>query len=392
MNSLLAPGGTTLRRARRKAKEWSAPKIGSFPWTDVRRTQGFKQFAEPPRCVVSWDAYRGGPTEAPIHTLLEKGNRTKYKDPSQYTRRATRLPVNQSSQRPLSGDSAFLEAPRGRDTASRQRQRRLNGGRPLQDGTAINGGHFPDRPGTADSLTSARSEILSRASARDAGLGSRGGSRGSRRSQPAPWDMLEFLESVERKARQSSIRPSSAEGGPGGRPSFGGTMSTSLGDSHGSMSGLARSPSASSRMSLPARPSTSGGFTTTGSLSFGRDGMTGQFDPERVVILGNVPVTTESADLAAEMGAKFGALCYCSIQPDDSGGPIGWAIVTFDEHGPAASATARGSVTLTVSTGPPEEFGLDAPKGNDMTETCVISIDKLAFKMAEATAAGEYKS
>ena len=77
-------GGTTStrRRRRKKAREWSVPKVGSFPWSDVRRTQGFGEYSKPPRCVVGWDAYQGGAVEVPVHTTLEKGKTTPYKGPA----------------------------------------------------------------------------------------------------------------------------------------------------------------------------------------------------------------------------------------------------------------------------------------------------------------------
>ena len=63
----------------------------------------------------------------------------------------------------------------------------------------------------------------------------------------------------------------------------------------------------------------------------------------------------------------------------------GWAIVTFIEHGPSASASAKGSIVLDINTatGPPEEFGLDQPSGppTQMKTTTTLSIDKLAFKV-----------
>jgi hypothetical protein len=334
LSDLMVPGGSARRRAaRRKAKEWTAAKMGSFPWTDVRRVNGFKQFADPPRCVVSWDAYSGGKTEVPVHTTLEKGNLTKYKKAHDYSKNAPsssgsrRRPA--SKQRPLMGGPDPSLSQRGSNTASRERWRRNNGGRPRQDGTAMS--HFPDgRPSTADSMASSRDAIFSRASARDAGLG---GSRGSGRggTQPSPWDMLEFLESVERKESIPSVRPASSSG----RPSLGGVGggggdrasmngSSSLGDSLGASSGLAMSsPMPSGRLSLPARPSTSAGFTSSGVFSNGSALMTGRFEPERVVILGNVPVATEPSDLAGLLGAVYGPLCYVSIQPSDDGSDIG---------------------------------------------------------------------
>ena len=77
-------GGTTStrRRRRKKAREWSVPKVGSFPWSDVRRTQGFGEYSKPPRCVVGWDAYQGGAVEVPVHSTLEKGKTTPYKGPA----------------------------------------------------------------------------------------------------------------------------------------------------------------------------------------------------------------------------------------------------------------------------------------------------------------------
>ena len=63
----------------------------------------------------------------------------------------------------------------------------------------------------------------------------------------------------------------------------------------------------------------------------------------------------------------------------------GWAIVTFIEHGPSASASAKGSIVLDINTatGPPEEFGLDQPSGppTEIKTTTTLSIDKLAFKV-----------
>ena len=46
-----------------------------------------------------------------------------------------------------------------------------------------------------------------------------------------------------------------------------------------------------------------------------------------------------------------------SIQPADDGGPVGWGIATFVDHGPSAQATARGSVTVDVSVPAEEESG-----------------------------------
>jgi hypothetical protein len=375
----LVPGGSARRRAaRRKAKEWTAPKMGSFPWTDVRRLNGFKQFADPPRCVVSWDAYNGGKTEVPVHATLEKGKRTKYQAP---LRSSSSQHRPRSRQRPLMGGLA--ESAQRSATTSREREQR--GGRVRADGTAMT--HFPPgrRPSTADSMASSRSDIFSRASARDTGLGSRGSSAGH--TQPAPWDMLEFLESVERKERIPSVRTSS-RGDRADRSSLSLSTKSSLGDTFGSASGLAMSSRMpSGRLSLPARPSTSAGFTSSGVLSTGSAAMTGKFEQERVIILGDVPVAVDPADLAAVLGKTFGPLCYVSIQPSDDGGDIGWAIATFIEHGPAASAAAKGRVLLDVSTvtGPPEQFGLDQPCGQPPRSktTATLPIDKLAFKVSQ---------
>ena len=374
-------GGSARRRAaRRKAKEWTAPKMGSFPWTDVRRLNGFKQFADPPRCVVSWDAYQGGKTEVPVHTTLEKGNRTKYKAPRTSSSSSQHRP--RSRQRPLMStldDDAREMAVRS-GGASRESARSNSAGRLRTDGTVIT--HFPDgRPSTADSMASSRSAIFSRASARDGALGSRGSSAG--RSQPAPWDMLEFLESVERKARIPSVRPASR----GGRVSLGASMNSSLGGTLWSSRSELSSPAPAGGLGLPPRPSTSAGFTNRGVLSSGRAAMTGQFEPERVIILTNVPVDIEPVDLAAALSEKFGPLCYVSIQPSDDGSGIGWAIATFTEHGPAASAVAKARVLIDVSTatGPPEEFGLDQPSRKPPTvkTTLTLPIDKLAFKVSQ---------
>ena len=168
-------------------------------------------------------------------------------------------------------------------------------------------------------------------------------------------------------------------------------MNSSLGDTLGASSGLAMSsPVPSGRLTLPARPSTSAGFTSTGLFSTGGATTTGKFEPERVVILGNVPVATEPAELAAALGKRFGPLCYVSIQPSDDGSDTGWAIATFVEHGPSASASAKGSVVLEISTpaGPPEEFGLDEPVGQwpTATTTVTLPIDKLAFKVSKREA------
>eukprot|EP01043_Picozoa_sp_COSAG02_P025343 COSAG02_NODE_1420_length_12692_cov_3.543397_8_plen_449_part_00 len=376
----LVPGGSARRRAaRRKAKEWTAPKMGSFPWTDVRRLNGFKQFADPPRCVVSWDAYNGGKTEVPVHTTLERGKRTKYQAP---LRSSSSQHRPRSRQRPLMGGLA--ESARRSATASREHEHERRGGRVRADGTAMT--HFPPgRPRTADSMASSRSDILSRASARDAGLGSRGSSAG--RTQPAPWDMLEFLESVERKERIPSVRTSS-RGDRADRSSLSMSMNSSLGDTLGSTSCLATgSPTPSGRLSLPARPSTSAGFTSSSVFSTGSTRTTGKFEQERVIVLGDVPVSVDPADLAAVLSKTFGPLCYVSIQPSDDGGDIGWAIATFIEHGPAASAAAKGRVLLEVSTvtGSPEQFGLDLPCGQPprSNTTATLPIDKLAFKVSQ---------
>lgn len=386
---LLVPAGPARRRAaRRRAKKWTAPKMGSFPWTDVRRVNGFKQFADPPRCVVSWDAYNGGKTEVPVHATLEKGQRTPYKAAQSYPKPSSSSSQYRptSRQRPLMGtpDSAEPAVGAHSGAASRNRARRNNGGRPRQDGTSMT--HFPPgRPGTADSMASSRSAILSRASARDAGLGSRGSGAG--RAQPAPWDMLEFLESVERKERVPSVRPpSSALGSRTEQASLGTSLTSSSGSTFGSTSGLGmNSPGPSGRLSLPARPATSAGFTSGGVFSTGSALMTGKFEPERVVVLGDVPVATEPAALAARLGELFGPLCYVSIQPSDDGSDIGWAIATFVEHGPAASAAARGSMRMNITTvtGPPEQFGLDRPCGQPTTTqtAATLPIDKLEYKV-----------
>jgi hypothetical protein len=375
ISSLLGGGSARRRAARRKAKEWTAPKMGSFPWTDVRRLNGFKQFADPPRCVVSWDAYQGGKTEVPVHTTLEKGNRTKYKAPRTSSSSSQHRP--RSRQRPL---MSTLDGDARSGGASRGSARSNSAGRLQTDGTTMT--HFPDgRPSTADSMASSRSAIFSRASARDGALGSRGSSAG--RSQPAPWDMLEFLESVERKERIPAVRPASR----GGRASLGASMNSSLGGTGWPSSTGLSSPAPSGRLSLPARPSTSAGFTSRGVFSTGRAAMTGQFEPQRVIVLANVPVGIEPADLAAALSDKFGPLCYVSIQPSDDGSDIGWAIATFIEHGPAASAAAKARVLIDVSTatGPPEEFGLDEPSGEPPTAktTLTLPIDKLAFKVSQ---------
>jgi hypothetical protein len=377
----LMPGGSVRRRsARRKAKEWTAPKMGSFPWTDVRRLNGFKQFFDPPRCVVSWDAYNGGKTEVPVHTTLERGKRTKYKAPRQSSSSSQHRP--RSRQRPLMGALDDREPVQHSTTASRERERR--GGRVRRDDIAMT--HFPPgRPSTADSMASSRSAILSRASARDAGLRSRGSSAGH--TQPAPWDMLEFLESVECKERIPSVRPAS-RGGSAARSSLSASMNSSLGDTLGSASGLTMSsPMPSDRLRLPARPATSAGFTSSGVFSTGSAAMTGKFEAQRVIILGDVPVAIDPADLAAVLDKSFGPLCYVSVQPSDDGGDIGWAIATFVEHGPAASAAAKGRVLLNVAAvaGPPEQFGLDEPCGQPPVTklTATLPIDKLAFKVSQ---------
>ena len=76
--------------------------------------------------------------------------------------------------------------------------------------------------------------------------------------------------------------------------------------------------------------------------------------------------------------------CACSIDIDIMH-ISGWAIVTFIEHGPSASASAKGSIVLDINTatGPPEEFGLDQPSGppTEIKTTTTLSIDKLAFKV-----------
>ena len=77
------------------------------------------------------------------------------------------------------------------------------------------------------------------------------------------------------------------------------------------------------------------------------------------------------------------------VQPSDDGGDIGWAIATFIEHGPAASAAAKGRVRLDVTTvaGPPEQFGLDEPCGQPPVTktTTTLPIDKLAFKVSHSS-------
>ena len=75
-----------------------------------------------------------------------------------------------------------------------------------------------------------------------------------------------------------------------------------------------------------------------------------------------------------------------SIQPADDGGPVGWGIATFVDHGPSAQATAKGSVTVDVSI-PAEESGEGEGGVAPVTRQLTVPIDKLAFKIQEASAA-----
>ena len=60
------------KRHPRRFKTWDT-KWGSFGYTDVRRTQGFGEYAAPARCVVSWDPHTGTKTEVPIWGKAQQG-------------------------------------------------------------------------------------------------------------------------------------------------------------------------------------------------------------------------------------------------------------------------------------------------------------------------------
>ena len=76
-----------------------------------------------------------------------------------------------------------------------------------------------------------------------------------------------------------------------------------------------------------------------------------------------------------------------SIQPADDGGPVGWGIATFVDHGPSAQATARGSVTVDVSVPAEEEPGEGEGGVAPVARQLTVPIEKLAFKIQEASAA-----
>jgi hypothetical protein len=185
------------------------------------------------------------------------------------------------------------------------------------------GGVEGSRPRTSQSVEwTARSQLHSRSSHRS-NIRSAGGPGGTR---PAPWDVMEFLVSMQRRPQRR----------------------TSLSSTH-----------MSTTSSISLRPS-----TAPAANEVAANGLHGPFEPERALCILQVPTETEPTELVAAL-ATFGEVCYASVQPPDDGGELGWALVTFVHYGSAAGAGAKG--TVAVGAAPP------------------MRIEKLSTRIAEAT-------
>lgn len=150
----------------------------------------------------------------------------------------------------------------------------------------------------------------------------------------------------------------------------------------------------------------------------------GAFEPERVVCVTELPIDTEPFELVTvsslpvspsvtdasascltwrgycslvidqALSKTYGEVCYASVQPPDEPGSGGmgtgtWALVTFKHAGPAASATAKGGVTLSLTSSGYVDGGADSQVlvlDGDVAPTPIrAKIERLSLRMAEAT-------